>query len=237
MGDPEKLIPNNIKEKIEFSLKHKEEKSRLMFDCVAYYWHISKKTAPLLKEILSDLSENVDLEARNNHKMTVLMHAVYFGAKEAANRLIERGANVRATDMQGNSALHFAASTGNDSCCGILLESGADVNCKTRFGKTALMFAADHGRDSVVELLLASGADGNAQDENGSTALMEAAQHERVGVVKILLKFGVNAQMQNKSKFTAFDVAAKKCSDLIRDHEATYLKRKRDSKMHQCNKY
>lgn len=235
--DPDELIPSETKQKIEFSLKHKgEEMSGLLFDCIAYHWRdVSEKAAPFLKEILSDLSENVDLDARNNHRVTVLMHAVYFDAKEAAERLIERGANVHATDKKGNSALHFA--WGSESCCRLLLKNGANVNHQTRHGKTALMFSTDHGCNNVVELLLMSGADGSMKDENDNTALMEAAQHERVEIVNILLKFNVNTQTQNKSKFTALDVAAKKCSELIRDYEATNMKRKRNSKMQSDRKY
>merc|ERR1712098_841642 len=104
-----------------------------------------------------------------------------------------------------------------------------NANHQTRHGKTALMFSTDHGCTQV--------ADGNKKDENGNTSLMEAAHQERVEIVKILLKFNVNTQMQNKSKFTALDVAAKKCSKLIRDYEASNMKRKRNSNLHNDRKY
>ena len=46
--------------------------------------------------------------------------------------LIEKGADVNATDSKGNTALHAAAVLGNEDSMKVLISAGADVNAENR---------------------------------------------------------------------------------------------------------
>ena len=58
------------------------------------------------------------------------------------NMLLQAGADVNATGVEGSTALMHSASNGSHSCVQLLLEAGADVNAKDDGGHTALMYAA-----------------------------------------------------------------------------------------------
>jgi peptidoglycan/LPS O-acetylase OafA/YrhL len=60
------------------------------------------------------------------------------GQKDAAEFLIERGAEVDATDREGNTALHAAAFLGRDEMVRLLIDEGADVSAKNKDGETPL---------------------------------------------------------------------------------------------------
>ena len=72
--------------------------------------------------------------------------------------LLERGANVEATDDLGRRPLLSAARFGHTAVVRDLLDRGADINGDDWSDQTALSEAAVHGHDEIVELLLARGA-------------------------------------------------------------------------------
>ena len=55
--------------------------------------------------------------------------------------------------IEGGTALHFAALNGNLAIATRLLEGGADLTLRNKFGKTALDFARSQGKSEVVALL------------------------------------------------------------------------------------
>ena len=67
--------------------------------------------------------------------------------------LLEKGADVKATDRDGRTALIWAAQDGHEAVVRLLLEKGADVEAKDRDGRTALIWAAQGGHEAVVRLL------------------------------------------------------------------------------------
>ncbi|XP_047325498.1 protein VAPYRIN-like [Impatiens glandulifera] len=62
-------------------------------------------------------------------------------------------------DKDGRTALHLAASKGNESCVRLLVSAGADVNARSKDGRTALYRAAANGNRRMVEMLIEMGAD------------------------------------------------------------------------------
>jgi ankyrin repeat protein len=95
-----------------------------------------------------------------------------------AKMLIERGADVNATDECGQTALLLAVQDENDRSDVVeaLVQAGADVNKADASGRLPLTVAADRGRCSCVVLLLLSNriANVDALDSDGSTALFNA---------------------------------------------------------------
>jgi uncharacterized protein len=107
-----------------------------------------------------------------------------------ALKLIAEGADVRAKDVDGTTALHWAAHHANVELVGKLLEKGAEVNVSNDYGSTPMMEAAAIGNADVLKLLLKGGADVESPNPEGQTALMAAARTGNLDAVKVLLKAG-----------------------------------------------
>ena len=70
-----------------------------------------------------------------------------------AKLLIDRGAEVNATDLRGNSALHGAVDAGHETVAWLLLNQGANPALRNAAGDTALDIARRRGYDEIVKLL------------------------------------------------------------------------------------
>src|SRR5687768_1297976 len=140
-------------------------------------------------------SDSVD--ARDTQNQTPLMVAAAFGSADAVRTLIASGADVRAANAAGLSALHFAAD--DAAKARLLLDAGADVHAVTQMGRTPLIVAAAASQSAdVVRLLLARGAKVNVADSSGVTPLIAAANADNREAADLLLDRGAdpNAQAQ-----------------------------------------
>jgi uncharacterized protein len=72
--------------------------------------------------------------------------------------LARGGADLDATDGEGQTALMKAGAQDTLDCVRTLLEAGADVNIKDKEGNTALALARENKHEDVVELLKLHGA-------------------------------------------------------------------------------
>jgi len=108
-----------------------------------------------------------------------LFAAVPFGDPVVVKALLAGAANIRETDKDGMTALHWAAVAHHADVAQTLIAGGADVNAADRFGYTPLLYAAtiDFGDAETVKALLAAGADPNAKDKQGKTALAQASDY------------------------------------------------------------
>ena len=100
-----------------------------------------------------------------HRSFTDLMGGSYFGLEAVVRRLLEEGADVKAKDNNGLTALYWAARMGYDAVVGLLLDEEADTKAKDKDGLTALYWAARKGYDAVVKLLLGKGADMEVEDK------------------------------------------------------------------------
>ena len=131
---------------------------------------------------------NVDLNAQGNGKSaTVLMHYVVRGDENKVRTLLQRGAEPKLSDADGDTALHLAAESHTAiNVARLLLEGGADPNAKNKVGGTPLMWAAVYGSDDMVHLLLDKGADATIKDNQGVTASQWAAKNHHDDLAKLL---------------------------------------------------
>lgn len=107
------------------------------------------------------LERDGDLGARTARAETPLMWAVKgaeggrFEASRAdiVTQFIARGADVNATDIEGDTVLHHAVSSGVTEVVALLLAAGADPGALDRVGLTPLTRAQGLGYTEIAELL------------------------------------------------------------------------------------
>ena len=100
--------------------------------------------------------EDIDVTKRNRFGESPLMLAVFKANDKAMEAILERGG--LPNEHHGWSALHYAATQGNDEYVKKLLSLGADPNVRTNQGVTPLHMAARLPSRSVILTLLRAGA-------------------------------------------------------------------------------
>jgi len=110
----------------------------------------------------------------------------------ALTTLIDSGANVNETDIDGATPLHWAAYADELEAARLLVAAGADVTIATRYGVTALYLAAVNGNTAMIDLLLEAGADAEGLGPYGETMLMTAARTGVPAAVERLIAAGAD---------------------------------------------
>lgn len=123
-----------------------------------------------------------------------LIEAIKAGDRHAALALIAKRDRIAAAQVDGTTALHWAAERADRELVGALLAAGADPNQANRYGVTALQLAAEGGDETLVESLLGAGADPNARLPEGETVLLTAARTGVPGVLRALIEHGADIE-------------------------------------------
>ena len=139
-----------------------------------------------------------------------LIDAVKAGNIDAVRAMVAKRADVNAAEVDGTTALHWAAHFDNLAAADLLIRAGANVKAANRYLVTPLWLACINGSAAMVEKLLGAGADPNTTMPEGDTALMTAARTGNVGAVKALLVRGalVNARENWKGQTALMWAAA-----------------------------
>ena len=127
---------------------------------------------------------------RDESLCSPLHSAAIAGHLEVARLLVDRGADLRATDATGCQPLLYAALGGNVELAAMLLASGAPVDVIDDYENTPLMYAAYGQKPEMVELLAANGADVGHSSNAGLVALHFAARNGDLDLVKLLVEKG-----------------------------------------------
>jgi ankyrin repeat protein len=143
---------------------------------------------------------------------TPLMRAARNGRSEMVLFLLKRGADAKAKNIRGETALTYP---GTGSCISpdaakALMASAANPKEEMH---TALLNAAPGRIDpvgclSLVKFFVESGADPNYQDSFGNTALILASRWGHREVVRLLVTKGADTSLKTKDGHTALDEAA-----------------------------
>lgn len=152
------------------------------------YTALSHAVEKMYEEVVDALLDHPQLDPNSVglNGRPVLSAFVWRENKERVEKLLAHGADVKARDGDGDTALHGAAQTGNVDIVRMLLDKGADPNAKNQHGGTPLMWAAVFGHAEAAQLLLARGADASLKDSDGVTAAEWAVRNKRDGVVQVL---------------------------------------------------
>lgn len=116
----------------------------------------------------------------------------------AAKALIKQRADVNAPDVDGATALQWAAHWNDLDTVKALIAAGAKANVASRYGVTPLHEAASIGSAPIVNALLRAGATADATYGEGETPLMLAARSGNLDTVKLLVEAGANVNATEK---------------------------------------
>jgi len=100
-----------------------------------------------------------------------LITAAALGKSEAADILIDGGAELNYKNDDSSTALITAIAFGKTEIAEMLIDTGADLNIQNNDGSTALHTAAFFCNVEIVEALLDNGADRTLKNNNLATAL------------------------------------------------------------------
>lgn len=162
---------------------------------------------PTGADLVLALHEGADASAllssindRDSHGNTPLMAAVNSMGASAVRFLLDHGADITATNQNGETALFYAT---DPAIVGLLVTAGADVNAVNNDGANVLNAQLSDNwmtprkilRLPVVTALVTAGMDINNRDRNGVSLLMKAAMTQTATVCTALLGLGaaVNA--------------------------------------------
>ena len=150
-------------------------------------------------------------------EQTALMWAAARGHTDVVAALLEYGADVDALSLireqyvksekeqdshpsykywieqGGNSALMFAARSGDLGSTELLVKAGSDVNQVSAFGTSPAIMAVHGGNPDVLNYLIESGANIESS-ESGHTALHAAVLRGSLDAVNVLIKHGANLE-------------------------------------------
>jgi ankyrin repeat protein len=137
----------------------------------------------------------------------------------ALRALLAKHVDVNAPQVDGATALLWAAHLSDVETAKLLLASGADPKLANRFGATPLSEAATVGNGTLVQTLLTAGADPKTlTTPDGETVLMTAARAGSVDAVKALIDRGadVNGKESYKGQTALMWAAAEGHADVVK---------------------
>ncbi|BBU63831.1 ABC transporter permease (plasmid) [Methylosinus sp. C49] len=152
----------------------------------------SKRAAELV-------AAGADVRARGDKNVTLLQWAMLNKSHFAFQVLLNVGADPAQPGVDGDTAIHFAASANDLEYLRLLLVREVDVDTRNdQSGRTPLMVALIGERERQFEMLLAAGARLTHADNMGNTILHVAAQINDAARVLRLLQKGAPAAARNR---------------------------------------
>lgn len=108
-------------------------------------------------------------------------------------QLLDQRVDVNESQIDGATALHWAAQANDVDMAAALVAAGADVSAKNRVGATPMLAAVINGNAELVKLLIGGGGDVNEPlTVTGDTPLMVASRTGIADAVQVLLDNGAD---------------------------------------------
>ncbi len=163
-------------------------------------------------KILTD--NNIDFLIQDNAGQTALHLAAHQGKLAAVVAILDAAHSkqelLESTDEQGNTPLHLAAISGDNTSAIIkrLHQDGADLEVENYEKETPLKRAQKKNNQAAIDTLKELGAQDDQTDEHGNTPLHRAAQQGNVEEVTKLITEGAAVNSKNKVGDTPLHLAA-----------------------------
>jgi integrin-linked kinase len=97
--------------------------------------------------------------------------SAFYGHNIVVDLLLNRGAQINATNVGRDTALHLASAHGHKDVVHMLLKNNADINAVNEHGNTPLHYACFWGYQEIAEELMNSGAIVGIANKYGEIAL------------------------------------------------------------------
>ena len=206
-----------------------------------YFIHLAcqKGYTDLVMELIN-LGCNVKIPTKDSIETQPIHLAAMLNSTEILVKLVEKGAEIDVTDINGETPLMYAVISDEPEPVKYLLNNGANpnilvspkepstphpsVSADPLHVKTILNTAISLDHKEIVKILLDNNADPTLIDSNGLNALNTAAFYGRTDMIDTLLNTGkldINTVVTGKS-----ELAGKNALDLAYNHVETLEKLK-----------
>ncbi|KAA8523054.1 hypothetical protein F0562_009477 [Nyssa sinensis] len=162
-----------------------------------------QKDDPIMEGVLVE-TENMLTRGRMDLPLS-LCFATLRGDDLLLHRLLKRGLDPNESDNNGRTALHIAASKGNENCVLLLLDYGADPNSRDSEGNIPLWEAISANHEPVIKLLTDNG--GNISSGDVAQFACTAAQQNNLELLKEIVRHGGDVTLPKSNGSTALHVA------------------------------
>jgi ankyrin repeat protein len=132
-----------------------------------------------------------------------LIRSAERGDAARVRQLVAAGADVRARDNRGRTALLAATQHDRVEIAKLLIAAGADVNAKDQIDDSPYLLAGARGYVEILRATLAAGADLASTNRYGGTALIPACHYGHVEAVRELLRTRIDVDHVNRLGWTA----------------------------------
>ncbi|KAM3759348.1 hypothetical protein ACB098_01G113700 [Castanea mollissima] len=165
--------------------------------------HLKNIQNPFMEEVLAD-TENMLARGRMDLPLS-LCFAANRDDDLLLHQLLKRGSDPNEVDDGGRTALHIAASKGNEHCVVLLLEYGADPNIRDSEGNVPLWEAMLGGHESLIKILM----DNRAEISSGDVGLFActAVEQNNLELLKDIVKYCGDVTMPKSNGSTALHAA------------------------------
>uniref|UniRef100_A0A1I8GZ94 Protein kinase domain-containing protein n=1 Tax=Macrostomum lignano TaxID=282301 RepID=A0A1I8GZ94_9PLAT len=171
-------------------------------------------------------------------RQTPLMIACIKGKDEIVSEMLKKSLEIGEKDVQGRTALCWAAVKGHKSVLAAFSEAfksnesalKAEINAEDNLRQTPLILAAKNNRTDVLEPLVNMGADINRQDAMRYSAILYAAKLGLELTARELCNLGANLKLADFSGNTPLIWAAR-CERLNKPDELDFCRREGERKM------
>ena len=137
--------------------------------------HYAVEEGCSVEVLLAIFNHSADVNAVNKNNVTALMIAFEKGNEGAINALLNAGADLNITDVEGNSGVHHAVILNcNSKILQAVINQNVNVNATNMKNETALMIACQKGNESAIHILMNAGADPNIVDVDGNSGVHHA---------------------------------------------------------------
>jgi serine/threonine-protein phosphatase 6 regulatory ankyrin repeat subunit B len=150
-----------------------------------------------------------------------LQKAIKNGDISTLARLFSSNSNtmplLNSKDSNGNTPLHFSASTGNENVVKLFIKLGAEVDKENEYGWTPLMLASYNGHLNVAQFLIGlKTVQINKANALGLNALKCAIYKGHTQIMNLLIDRGADVN-QSLGHLTALMIACR-----MKNHEVNF---------------
>lgn len=130
-----------------------------------------------------------------------------------ATLLLEHGADVNASDYEGNFPLIEACRQGHRTLVVLLLSHKADVNKVDDKERNALLIACCDNNPVIAKILIDAGAKVNGTGSSSACPLLAACDNKNISTMKLLLKEGASVTLRGRNKSVPLIMSCRNIAD------------------------